>query len=325
MMQIFLIGIGAGISSALLFASVDSGALISIPLFFLSPLPILLAALGWTHWTGLIAALVASAGLAFAFGDYFFLVSIGLPAWWLGYLAMLARPAPGHDGDIEWYPPDRLVLWCAVLGALVVAAAIPFFGTDRNSFQTALRTTIEQALDPSSNVSAPSQSELPRSDLRRLVDYLVFIIPPAAAMLSTTTFALNLWLAGSIVKISGRLQRSWPNILAMAFPRFAPAAAGAATLCSLLPNLIGTMSALFAASLYMAYALLGFVVLHAITRQMTSRRFVLAGVYATVAVFGWPVLILTLLGFAEAAFRLRARFGLKRDPPQASDSRNPDM
>jgi hypothetical protein len=325
MMQIVLIGIGAGISSALLFASVDSGALISIPLFFLSPLPILLAALGWTHWSGLIAALVASAGLAFAFGDYFFLVSIGLPAWWLGYLAMLARPVPAHDGDIEWYPPDRLVLWCAVIGALVVAAAIPFFGTDRNSFQTALRTAIEQALDPASNISAPSQSELPRSDLRRLVDYLVFIIPPAAAMLSTITFAFNLWLAGTIVKISGRLHRPWPNILGMAFPRFAPAVAGVATLGSLLPDLLGTMSALFAASLYMAYALLGFAVLHSITREMVSRRFVLAGVYAAVAVFGWPVLLLTLLGLVETAFRLRAHFGMKRGPPPVSSSRNPDM
>ena len=46
MMQISLIGLAAGAASALLFASFASGSLLSIPLFYLSPLPILIAALG---------------------------------------------------------------------------------------------------------------------------------------------------------------------------------------------------------------------------------------------------------------------------------------
>ena len=52
MMQIVLIGIGAGAATALLFASVASGSLISVLLFYLAPLPILIAALGWSHWAG---------------------------------------------------------------------------------------------------------------------------------------------------------------------------------------------------------------------------------------------------------------------------------
>ena len=47
MMQVVLIGLGAGAAAALLFASVASGSLISILLFYLAPLPILIAALGW--------------------------------------------------------------------------------------------------------------------------------------------------------------------------------------------------------------------------------------------------------------------------------------
>ena len=50
MMQVTLIGIGAGAATALLFASVASGSALSVLLFYLAPLPILIAAMGWSHW-----------------------------------------------------------------------------------------------------------------------------------------------------------------------------------------------------------------------------------------------------------------------------------
>ena len=97
MMQIGFIGIGAGAAAALLFASVTSGSWLSIPLFYLAPLPIMIAGLGWSHWAALIAALDRRArARRSSFGPVFFfafLAGAGLPAWWLGYLAMLARPA----------------------------------------------------------------------------------------------------------------------------------------------------------------------------------------------------------------------------------------
>src|SRR5438552_7315453 len=106
MVQLFLIGIGAGAATALLFASVASGSLISVLLFYLAPLPILIAALGWSHWAALIAAVAAAVGLAAVFGTFFFiafLIGIGLPAWWLGYLALLARPTATAPDGLEWY------------------------------------------------------------------------------------------------------------------------------------------------------------------------------------------------------------------------------
>ncbi len=47
MIVIALIGIAAGSASALMFASIISGALISLLLFYLAPLPLMVAALGW--------------------------------------------------------------------------------------------------------------------------------------------------------------------------------------------------------------------------------------------------------------------------------------
>ena len=47
MIAIFIIGLAAGAASALMFASIISGAAISILLFYLAPLPLMVSALGW--------------------------------------------------------------------------------------------------------------------------------------------------------------------------------------------------------------------------------------------------------------------------------------
>src|SRR5258708_6359417 len=102
MMQIVLIGIGAGATSALLFASIASGSPLSFVLANFAQLPIMLAAIGWTHLTGLIGALIASAGLAVATTGsvaFAFLLGIGLPACWMGYLALLAHPSHSTRAD----------------------------------------------------------------------------------------------------------------------------------------------------------------------------------------------------------------------------------
>src|SRR4029453_3641313 len=118
MMQIVLIALGAAAASALLFASIASGSPLSFALANFAQLPIMLAAIGWTHLAGLLAALIASAGLAIATTGSVavgFLVGIGLPGWWIGYLVLLARPAPGPGpAAVEWYPVGRIVVWTAI-------------------------------------------------------------------------------------------------------------------------------------------------------------------------------------------------------------------
>jgi AcrR family transcriptional regulator len=319
MIQIVLIGIGAGAAAALLFASVASGSILATLLFYLAPLPILIAGLGWSHWAGMVAALIAALGLSAILGFYFFtafLIGVGLPAWWLGYLTLLARPISASGAGpagVEWYPLGRLVLWAAIIGAIIVVVAVPNFGTDKESFQTGLRSAFERAIQIQAPTNAPAPSS--RQDVERLIDILVVAIPPAAAVLATLINVFNLWLAGRIVKVSGRLRRPWPDLAELQLPRFAAGLLGAAIVGYLLPDLPGILATVLAASLLMAYAIHGFAVLHAITRGMGSRGFALGGAYATVVVFGWPVLGMSLLGLADAAFNVRGRFAAKRGPP----------
>lgn len=316
MMQILLIGLGAGAASALLFASVASGSVLSIVLFYLAPLPIMIAALGWSHWSALVAAFAAAAGLSLVFGAFFivaFLVGVGLPAWWLGYLSLLARPVSDRPDAMEWYPPGRLVVWAAIVSALTVIAAIPTFGFDEETFRAGLRASFERVLTAQSQADLPT--EIRGVDRKKVVDILATIIPLAAAVVATITNTVNLWLAGRIVKVSGNLRRPWPEIPEMRFPAFAPALLAAAIAASFLPSLLGTIGSILAAGLLMAYAILGFAVLHALTRGTAARGLILAGSYAAVVLLFWPLFLMTLAGLADTAFDIRGRLTRKSAAP----------
>jgi len=323
MAQNVLVGLGAGAAAALLFASVASGALVSILLFYLAPLPILIAALGWSHWSGLLAAVTASACLGLAFGTLFFaafLIGIAVPAWWLGYLAMLARPADGAGGDVEWYPPGRLVLWAAALGAVAITVGLLQLGTDEASIRSSLKAGLEHGLRQETGASAEAPVSLPGiSDPEHLLDLFAVAIPPVAATAAVLILTLNLWMAGRVVKLSGCLTRPWPSIPAMTFPRWAPALLALAAAVSFMPDLAGLIASLFAAALLVAFTMLGFAVLHALTRGVPGRTAMLSGAYAFVAVLGWPALVAVLVGLGESVFHWRAK-AAGRGPPVAPHS-----
>jgi hypothetical protein len=143
----------------------------------------------------------------------------------------------------------------------------------------------------------------------------VVAIPAAAAVLSTIICLVNLWLAARIVRISGRLSRPWPDLAALTLPPTALGLLAAAIAGSFLPDLVGVLAGAFAASLLMAFAILGFAVLHAITRGLSSRGIVLAGTYAAAFTIGWPVLAMSILGLADIILDIRNRVARKRGPP----------
>jgi hypothetical protein len=312
MMQIVLIGLGAGAASALLFASIATGSLAAMLLVQLAPLPILIAAIGWSHRAAIVAALTGALGMAIVLGvraSVAFTIGTALPGWWLGYLAMLARPAGnGGHGGLEWYPPGRLLLWAALISAFMVAVALP--GTDQESFQATVRAAFERTM----RAQAP---ELPLPpETSRLIEVLVIAIPAMGAAIVTLTNVINLWLAGTIVRMSGRLRRPWPDLASAALPPLTQWLLLAAIAGLFLPAPLGTLAAVLAATLLMAYAIIGFAVLHAVTRGIPMRPLVLTAAYASVFVLaGWPIPAAALLGLADGALNIRGRFAGRAGPP----------
>jgi hypothetical protein len=156
-------------------------------------------------------------------------------------------------------------------------------------------------------------SEMPgANNPERLITFLVATIPPAAAILATITNVLNLWLAARIVSFSGLLKRPWPDLSAIEFPRILVGVLAVAMVVSFASGLAGIVGGVLTSSLMMAYSVLGFAVVHSITTGISSRPFLLGGIYASVFVFGWPILVLCLLGIAEGPLDLRARAARKR-------------
>ncbi len=307
MVQIVLIGLGAGVASALLFASIVSGSPISILLFYLAPLPILLAGIGWNHLAALIAALAAAAGLGVLFGFWFFIAHIagvGVPAYLLAYLAMLGRQAPG--GALEWYPAGRLVLWGAGIAAVSTALTIPVFGSDLDSYRATVKQIFERVMRLQFGTPAGEPLRLPNGgDPNAALDLLATVMPPMAAAIAMLTTLMNLWLAGRIARVSGRLARAWPDLSQINFPALTPVVLLAAIALSFLASVVGIAAGMLAACLLLAYAILGFAVIHQLTRALSARGVILGAVWLVVLVLGWPAIVVALIGLADGLLDLR--------------------
>jgi hypothetical protein len=320
MIAIVLIGLAAGCASALMFASIISGALISVLLFYLAPLPLMVAAIGWGPLSAAIGGIAASLGLGAIFGFNYciaFAVAIALPGWWLGHLVLLGRPgaAAAHAGngaapvnpELEWYPVGRILLWIAGLAALTTFAALLTLGTDAATITAMLRRGVTRILIPE-NKPAPAE-------VAQWVDARVTFAPLAAAAIAMPTLTLNLWLAAKITATSGRLRRPWPDLRTATLPPTALALLCVAAALCFAGGLIAILGQIIASALMMAYAFTGFAVLHTLTLALKSRAFWLGSTYAIVVIFVWPVLAMVVLGLADAAFGLRERFWRSRPPP----------
>ncbi|MBX6328979.1 MAG: hypothetical protein IRY89_10415 [Pseudolabrys sp.] len=325
MLQNTLIGLGGGAAGALLFASVSSGSWLSVLLFYLAPLPMMIAGIGWSHWAAMAGALAGAFTLGAAFSSLFFfafLAVAGLPAWWLSYLAMLARPRAETSAaaGLEWYPPGRLVFWASLLAMLVVLAALPMFGLTGEAFRRGMREALTHMFRIETNTAPNAPLVIPGvADPERVIDTLAVAVPLAAAAIATLTNAVNLWLAGRVVKLSGRLARPWPVLADMRLPVAAAPALLAAAALSFSGGLLGVAAGVAAASLLMAYGFVGFAVLHAITAGLPTRGMILGAAYASVFLIGWPMLGACALGLIDTVVDLRGRTARKRaggDPGQ---------
>jgi hypothetical protein len=305
MWQVGFIGIAAGAASALLFASFASRSLFSLLLTVISPLPILLAVLGWNHIAGALAAFLAALFLAVVIGPTTFLVyliGIGLPAWWLGYLALLGRTDAA--GQLEWYPIGNLVVWAAILMAGVLAIGVLTMESDID----ALRAKARQALEASLRILNSGSPDPSRNASGLAMNYPLVLGAIATGANTTILIYFNVWLAGRIASLSGHLKRPWPDVPSMEFSplvAFGLVVAFAGTF--VLSGLSQVIAALFFGAFLIAVAVLGLAVVHAITRGVPMRPLVLGAVYFAVLFMGASIL-LVVLGLVEMVFNLRRRF-----------------
>ncbi|MCF2523343.1 DUF2232 domain-containing protein [Bradyrhizobium sp. G127] len=315
MMTGILIALAAGLASATMFASIISGALMSLVLFYLAPLPLMVAALGWGSATALIGGVIAALGLGFIFGFPYtaaFALTVALPAWWLGHLTLLARPVSSDpqlanlSPALDWYPTGRILAWTALFASITTISALLTLGTDADTITGALRRGLLRIMGTR---GAPS------GEADRVVDALVAIAPGAATIIAMMTLTLNLWLAAKITTTSGLMKRPWPDLRTTTLPGMILIALLVAVVLCFVGGLLAMVAQIVSSALLMAYAVTGFAVLHTVTQAFSGRAFVLGAAYAATLFIGWPLLGMISLGLADAVFGIRQAYWTRRGPP----------
>jgi hypothetical protein len=321
MIMIVLIAIAAGCASALMFVSIVSGAPISLLLLYFAPLPLMVAALGWGPLAATFGGIAASTTIGAIFGlplCIAFVITIALPAWWLGHLALLGRPAThaassGNGAspvapNLEWYPVGRILLWTAGFAVLATLAALLTLGSDAAVITGTLRRAM---LRFAGTRDAPSAGEI-----EQRIDGLVAIAPAVLATVAMLRLMFNLWLATKIAATSGRLHRPKPDFRSVALPPMTLVALSVAVAFCFVGGLLAMLAQVVAATLMMAYALTGFAVLHTLTLGWKNRLLWLSFCYAIVVLSGgWLIVAMAVLGLADAVFGFRQRYLQSRPPP----------
>lgn len=324
-----LIGIGAGLVSAVLFASTMTGSLLAVALFYITALPGFLAGLGW----GRVAAMACAAtGAALAtilmapLAGLGYFLTLGLPIVILCHLALLARPAGEADGDdkntdggaMQWYPPGRIIAWMVVMAGGVAALSVPLFGMDVETY----RGNIEQILDKAFFASLPGglPPGMDKEQMRPVIELLIRALPAASAIIWFAIMLLNMWSAAKIVTLSGRAIRPWPDLTMMRYPGALALGFVACLLGIFTPGIASIVATGFAGAFLAAYLLLGLLVLHVMARSSPFRHVMLASLYLGILLFGWAALAVAMIGIGDPILKLRERFLAKgAAPPPDND------
>ncbi|MEZ5855258.1 MAG: DUF2232 domain-containing protein [Hyphomicrobiaceae bacterium] len=329
MPQFLLVGLAAGMASALLFASASAGGMGGrMLLFYLAPLPTYLAGLGWGAIAAAIAAVVSALGaglfLAPATGGIYFL-GHGLPAIVLCHLALLHRPlasptatypaTPPSAPAIEWYPPGRLVAAATWMAGLLAMVTVLLVGTDLDDVRKAMREFLDQVV--LKQIPPSGTTQLDEKQLTAFTEIMLYALPAGAAVFWLSSFLLNLWLAARVTLISGRLTRPWPELALMRFPaRFGLALAAAFAATALIQGYLGLIAAGFAGAFIFAYVIMGLAIVHYATRNNPARMMILAGVYLALLILNtWAALVVALIGILEPLLPWRRPPDAPTPPP----------
>jgi hypothetical protein len=318
----FIIGAGSGLVSAALFASAATATALAGILFYLAPLPLCLAGLGWGGMAALISALTGTVVIAASLGPAtaaIFALSVAAPTALLAHLALLSRPAATPQGQVvgalEWYPPGRLLGWAALMAGVLAGILVLVLGYDQEAYRQLIREILEHSTLKELDRDGTLFTE---ETIASLSGMLARALPAAFAVIWLTITLFNLWMAGLIVDASGRALRPWPNLHALELPNAFVLIFAVALVASFLPGLAGLLATGLAGALLFAYVLQGLAVIHVYSRGVPLRNLLLAAVYLGILLLGWVAIAVAILGLGEPLFRLRGR-GNEHGPPPSSD------
>jgi hypothetical protein len=331
------IAAGAGLASGLLYSLLSRGTFFATALASLAPLPIMIAMLGFGRLVGIVslgAAIIVVAVLVPALGPSVpdanvldatsrtalsFTFMLGLPALWLSYLATMSRPrrrtpwesnTPSSvSSSREYVPVERLLTACVAIAATIVVVGVIIVVLRHGSLDLAV-DHVASELTPILEEMIESGMKLPPGyDSPTMARMIVLASAPVAAGMLFFVLLLNLWLAGKVTRLSGRLARPWPDVAAeLQIPRPYGLLLGVAFVTTFLGGPPALIASIVGTVLAAAFALQGLAVLHFVSRDWKVRGLVLAIIYgAAPLLMPFWLASFALLGLVESLYSFRNR------------------
>lgn len=306
MTQIILISIGAGLLSALLFASILTGSLVSLVLQIIAQLPLQTTSLTFGPRASVIAGVAAIAALLIISGQpgqtLSFALNFATPALIASYLAGL-KDSDLPDNDIAaWYPIGRILTIIAGAAFIVFVVLSFYSGFQPEQAVAAIESQALILFDP-----AVDSGQITPEAINRLAIFFVALFPFVATAGFVIVTTLNLVLAIRIARRYGTFARPTTSIRFLDIPRTVHIVALASLIIiwtsgashPFLTAIAGASSTLVVFS--------GFAALHALTSQLSARRIILFATYGSIILFTIPLLLILILGWIDGFLNLRGR------------------
>jgi hypothetical protein len=276
-----------------------SGSPGSIILIYLAQLPLFVVGL----WLGVAASAMAGLAASLILATMGNLVAVAIfaglnaaPVVLLVRQALLARP--GADGAVEWYPPGLLTVWLTGLGMAATAAALFALGGPEG-IGAELREMLMPALSRRSDGGAADHNEL--------LDAAAIVLPGILGVSWMVMTVTNGCLAQGVLARFGAAWRPSPDLAALTLPIWMPILLAAGTAAIAIGGTARLLGINLMIVLTVPFCLAGLAVLHTAARRFPRPAVLLTTIYVLAGVFGWPLLLIALLGLLEASLGLRRR------------------
>ncbi len=301
--QSLLVGLVAGLASALLVLGPGNMTALSVLLSIFATLPVLIAGLGWSNVAGVTAVVTGTAIIAVVLSPISALmvaITTLVPAAWIAHLSNLARPAEelgGPQGQLAWFPLSDIMLHlCGLLTAsLIVAGAVAGYG------EAIVGEVVDSLFSMIQEQNADFQPG--SADRAEMVSFMTRLLPAVYASMQVMILFSAWYIASAVVRASGRAKRPADLIpVALRMSRLALLALGAGLLLSLAGGTLGLIGATVAGGFAGGFILAGLAMMHSWTMGRPWRPMALWLSYAAVIMFfPLPLLLFLFAGLLETA------------------------
>jgi len=306
------ISVGGGLASAAVFAVLTKGTLSGLILAHFAPFPLVIVALGFGLRHGATSAVLATALLSIwphpQFG-FAYAALIAAPAM-LG--CWVANGAPWRGRDLlENQLPTWATIFAAAALAITVSAVLAAVSVASGGFEEAVNPLQARAyllLERMINSQELTPEMKQRLDVKRISSAIAHAFPAMFASYTLLIQALNLWGGGRLTQLSGRLGRAWPDIAEeYKLPRFVNGVFFVGVGLTFVDGFAGAVGLVLALTAGLLLAFQGLAVTHATLRGSRGSTAALTLIYLILGFVGWPIVVFTFIGVADAIFSFRER------------------